>query len=84
MDTSHPLSTPMIIRSLDINKDPYRPKEEDEEVLLGPEVPYSSAISALLYLAQCIRPVILFSVNLFARYSSAPTKRHLIGIKYIL
>lgn len=82
MDKAHPLSTPMVVRSLDIDKDPYRPKEENEE-LLGPEVPYMSAIGALMYLAQCTRPDISFSVNLLARYSSAPTKRHWIGVKHI-
>lgn len=38
MDKAHPLSTPMVVRSLEANKDPFRPPEEDEE-LLGPEVP---------------------------------------------
>jgi hypothetical protein len=33
MDKSHPLSTPMIVRSLDVKKDPFRPREEDEEIL---------------------------------------------------
>ncbi|CAL9004065.1 unnamed protein product [Prunus brigantina] len=83
MDKAHPLSTPMVVRSLDTKKDPYRPKGDDEMVL-GPEVPYLSAIGALMYLAQCTRPDIAFSVNLLARYSSAPTSRHWTGIKHIL
>jgi hypothetical protein len=82
MNDCHPLSTPMVVRSLDINKDPYRPREENEDVL-GPEVPYLSAIGAILYLAQCTRPDISFSVNLLARYSSAPTRRHWNGVKHI-
>ncbi|KAL6328034.1 hypothetical protein AAG906_033301 [Vitis piasezkii] len=45
-------------------------------VLLGPEVPYLSAIGALMYLANCTRPNIAFSINLLARYSSTPTRRH--------
>ena len=44
--------------------------------ILGPEVPYFNAIDASLYLAQCIRPDIAFSVNLLARFSSVPTQRH--------
>ncbi|CAA7040496.1 unnamed protein product [Microthlaspi erraticum] len=39
MDQSHPLSSPMIVRSLDVLKDPFRPRKNDEEVI-GPEVPY--------------------------------------------
>ncbi|RVW81532.1 Retrovirus-related Pol polyprotein from transposon TNT 1-94 [Vitis vinifera] len=65
------------------NGDPFHPCEKDEE-LLGPEVPYLSAIGAVMYLANCTRPNIAFSVNLLARYSSAPTRRHWNGIKNIL
>lgn len=83
MDKAHPLSSPMVVRSLDVKNDPFRPCEKDEE-LLGPEVPYLSAIGALMYLANCTRPDIAFSVNLLARYSSAPTRRHWNGIKHIL
>ena len=82
MDKAHPLSSPMIVRSLDVKKDPYRPIEDCED-LLGPEVPYLSAIGALMYLANCTRPDITFAVNLLARFSSAPTQRHWNGIKHI-
>ena len=50
MDKAYPLSTPMVVRSLEPYKDPFRPKEPDEEIL-GPEVPYLNAIGALMYLA---------------------------------
>ncbi|KAM2449650.1 hypothetical protein PS1_019734 [Malus domestica] len=83
MDKAYPLSTPMVIRSLDIKKDPFLPKEDDE-LVLGPEVPYLSAIGALLYLAQCTRLDIAFSVNLLTRYISAPTIRHWKGVKDVL
>ena len=82
MDKSHPLSTPMIVRSLDVEKDQFRPKEENKDIL-GPEVPYLSAIGALMYLANNTRPDISFAVNLLARYSSSPTRRHWSGIKQI-
>ena len=83
MNEAHPLTSPMVIRSLDVKKDPFRPCEKGEE-LLGPEVPYLSAIGALMYLATCTRPDIAFPVNLLSRYSSAPTRRHWNGIKHIL
>jgi hypothetical protein len=38
MDKAHPLSTPMVVRSLDVKKDPFRPQEVGEETL-GLEVP---------------------------------------------
>lgn len=83
MEKAHPLSTPMIVRSLEVDKDPFRPCENDEEVL-GPEVPYLSAIGALMYLAGHTRPDISFSVNLLARYSTNPTGRHWNGVKHLL
>ena len=83
MDKSHPLCSPMVVRSLEVTKDPFRPKEENEE-FLGPEVPFLSAIGALMYLANYTLPNIAFSVNLLARYSSVPTKRHWNGIKQVL
>ena len=73
----------MIVRSLDVNKDTFRLKEENEK-LLGPKVPYLSAIGALIYLVNCTRPDIAFSVNLLARYSSEPTLRHWNGVKHLL
>ena len=57
---------------------------KNDEELLGHEVPYLSTIGALIYLANCIRPNIAFSINLLARYSFAPTQRHWNGIKHIL
>jgi len=83
MDKSHSLSTSRVIRSLDVNKDPFRPREEGEEQP-GPEVPYLSAIGALMYLANYTRPDISFSVNLLSRYSSSPTRRHWSGVKHVL
>ena len=73
----------MIVRSLDAKKDPFRLKEENE-ALLGPEVPYLSEIGAFLYLPKCTRPYIAFSINLLARFNSAPTRRHWNGVKHIL
>ena len=83
MDKAHPLSSPMIVRSLDVKMEPFRPYEKGEE-LLGPEVPYLSVIGALMYMANCTRPDIAFVVNLLVRYSSTPTQRHWNGIKHIL
>ena len=83
MDKVHPLSSTMVVRSLDVKNDPFLLCEKDEE-LLGPEVPYLSAIGAHMYLANCTHSDIAFSVNLLATYSSALTRRHWNGIKHIL
>ena len=83
MDKSHPVSSPMVVWSLEVTKDPFRPKEENEK-LFDPEVPYLSAIGALIYLANYTQPNIASLVNLLARYSSAPTRRHWDEIKHVL
>jgi hypothetical protein len=38
MDKSYPANTPMVVRSLEIEKDPFRPQDEGEEIL-GPQFP---------------------------------------------
>jgi len=73
MNNAHPLSTPMVVRSLNAKKDPFQPLEKDEEIL-GPEVTYLSATRALMYFKNCTRPYIVFVVNLYARYNSTPIK----------
>ena len=52
INEAHLLSTPMVVRSFDVENDPFRPKE-DGEAILGPEVSYLSAIGALMYPANC-------------------------------
>ncbi|GJV04363.1 hypothetical protein Tco_1337932 [Tanacetum coccineum] len=61
--TTKPLSTPMVGRSLNVDNDPFRSCEDDEEIL-GPNISYLSAIGALMYLTNCTRPDISFAVNL--------------------
>jgi hypothetical protein len=73
----------MIVCALQKNKDPFRPKQEGEEIL-GAEYPYLSAIDALMYLANNTRADIAFTVNCLARHNAAPTMRHWNGIKSIL
>ena len=58
--------------------------EKKGEGLLGPEVPYLSAIEALMYLANYTRLDISFYVNLLSRYSSSPTRRHWNRVKHAL
>ena len=73
MSKTHPLSSPIVVRSLDVKKDLFRPCEKGEE-LLGPEEPYLSVIGALMYLANCTcLDIAFFFVNLLPGYSSTPT-----------
>ena len=81
MDKSYPAKAPMVVRSIDLEKDVFRPREEE---ILGSEFLYLSLIGALMYLANSTRPYIAFAVNLLARHNSSPTKRHWVGGKQIL
>jgi hypothetical protein len=65
----------MVVRALEKDTDPFRPKEEGEEVLKQ-EYPYLSVIGALIYLANNTRPDIVFAVNCLVRHSAVPTMRH--------
>ena len=47
MDKAHPLTTLMVVRSLEVEEDPFRPRKQDEEAL-GPEFSYLRAIGALI------------------------------------
>jgi hypothetical protein len=82
MDKSYPSNTPMVVWSLDVEKDPFILREDGEERLAN-EFPYLSAIGMLMYLANSTWPDISFAVNLLARYSVAPTKRHWVGVKNV-
>ena len=66
MKYAYPLRSLMAVRSLDVEKDPFKSKEEGAE-LLGHQCTYLSAIGVLMYLANGTRPVIAFAFNLLAR-----------------
>ena len=80
MDKAYSLSSLIVVYSLDVKKYQFCPSEKGKE-LLGLEVPYLSVIGVLMYLDDCIRLDIAFSVNLLARYSFAPTQRNWNDIK---
>jgi len=59
MDKTHPLTSPMIVRSFDVKKDHLCPPKEGGE-FLRPEVSYLSTFGILIYLANYIRSDIAF------------------------
>ena len=62
MYKSHLTNSPMVVRSLEVNKDSFRPCEKNEE-LLGLKVPSLSVIGVLMYLANCTHSDIAFFIN---------------------
>jgi len=83
MYKSYPAKALMVVRSIYLEKDVFRPSQDEGEEILGSEFPYLSLIGALMYLANSTSFDIAFAVNLFARHS-APTKRHWVRGKQIL
>jgi hypothetical protein len=83
MNKACPSKTPMVVRVLEKDTDPFRPRQEGEE-LLGFKYPYLSVIGALMYLVNNTIPDIALTVNLLVRYSAAPTMRHWNGVKDVL
>ena len=59
IDKAHSLSSPMIVRSLDVKNNSFRPCEKNEE-LLGLEVPY-----LVLLVHLCILPIVHVQTLLF-------------------
>jgi hypothetical protein len=83
MDKDYSAKTPMVIRTLEKDTDPFKLKEEGEKVL-RPEYPYLSVISVLMYLTNNIRSGIAFIVNCLARHNVTHTMCHWNNIKNIL
>jgi hypothetical protein len=75
MNKAYSARIPMVVRALEKDTDPFRPKEEGEEVLKQ-EYPYLSVIGALMYLANNTRLDIAFAVNCLTRHSAIPTMCH--------
>ena len=83
MHKSHSLSTPMIMRSLDINDDSVWSQKKDEE-FLGDKTLYLGAIRALVHLTNNIWPDICFAVNLLPRFCFSPIKGHWNGVEHMI
>ena len=68
---------------MEVNKNLFCPKEDNEE-LLGPKVPCYSVIGALMNLTNYTRLDIAFLINLLVRYDSTLTQRHWNKINHVL
>ena len=79
MNKSHSLSSSMVVHSLEVKYNSFRPKEYNEE-LIGPKILYLNVIGALVYIANYTLLDIAFFVNLLTRYSFAPTNE----VKHVL
>jgi hypothetical protein len=83
MNKAYPSKTPIVVRALEKDTDPFRPCQEGEEAL-GYGYPYLSVIEALMYLTNNIRSDIAFAGNLIVRYSVAPIMHHWNRMKDVL
>jgi hypothetical protein len=75
MDKAYPLITLMGFYDLEKYVYQFRPRQEEEKVLVN-EYPYLSIIDALMYLTNNTRCEIAFAVNCLTRHSATPAIRH--------
>ena len=72
----------MVIHSLNVKKDIFLPRDDNEE-LFCLEMWYHSTTDALMYLPNNTRHDIAFVISLLVRFSSCPTRRYQDRIKHI-
>ena len=83
MDKTYSLSSPMVVGSLDVKMTHFVIVKKMKNYLVLKY--YILALLVHLYILPIVHiQTLLFSVNLLARYSFTPTRRHWNGIKHIL
>ncbi|KAG9453140.1 hypothetical protein H6P81_006044 [Aristolochia fimbriata] len=81
MKNAKPVSTPFAAHfRLSLALSPQ--KEEDKNYMT--HVPYTSAVSSLMYAMVCTRPDICHAVSVVSRYMSNPGREHWQAVKWIL
>jgi hypothetical protein len=75
INKAYPIRTLMTVHVMEKDINPFRSKQEGEEVL-GAEYPYLSVIGALMYLANNTRLSIAFAINCLIIHSATPTMHH--------
>lgn len=81
MKNANPVATPSDYnQKLSLKMCPTNQEEKDELQ----NIPYQSLVGCLLFIAQCTRPDISFSVNDVSRFNSNYGKAHWIAVKRIL
>jgi len=81
MSDCHPVSTP-IDPGLRLEKDTSASTPEDMAAMK--EIPYLSAVGALMYLAVSTRPDIAYACGVLARFSSNPGPAHWKAVKHLM
>jgi hypothetical protein len=66
MDKAYLLRIPMIVHTLEKDIDPFRPRQEGEEIL-GVEYAFLSVIGVLMYLVNNTRPGISICSELYCK-----------------
>ena len=75
IDKSYHNKTPMVVHSLEIEKDPFRPWDIEENIL-GLRFHILVSLEHLCIFANCTMSDIVFVVNILVRHSVNPTHRH--------
>lgn len=83
MNQAYSLSIPLVVHSLKPQKGLFQPRDK-REAIWGLELSYLSVICTLMYLANCTKPNITFTVKLLPRFHTKLTKRHWNGVKHVM
>ena len=81
MTDCHPVSTPM---DPGLHLDKTMGSKSPEDIAAMKEIPYLSAVGALMYLAVSTRPDIAYATGVLARFSSNPGLAHWKAVKHLL
>ena len=76
----NPVSTPM---EPGLCLSPEQGAETPEERTEMSDLPYINAVGALMYLATCTRPDIVYLGSLLARFSANPGQKHWQAVKHL-
>lgn len=81
MSDCKPVKTPM---NVDIKLSKSHSPQNGSERRAMSQIPYMTAVGALLYLAMCTRPDISYSVGVLSRFTSNPGMAHWTAVKHLL
>ena len=73
-ESVRPAAKPMVTSQVSNRERKYREQDEDNLVLV-PNRLYREIVGSLLYLANCTRTDISYTVNILSRHQIAPTNR---------
>ena len=83
VENAHPAATPMVT-SRATNRERKTREENKESLMIVPNRVYREGVGSLLYLANCTRPDMSYTVNVLSRHQVAPTNLEWAMVKRVM